>query len=52
MAKSAAYRSWDLGLEQALHVAATYQGAVQNTEDHDEAVQAMLDKRRPTFKGR
>lgn len=52
LAKSAAVRSWDLGVEQALTVAATYQGVAQNTADHDEAVAAFLEKRSPSFEGR
>ena len=51
LTKSAAVRSWDLGADQALLVAATYQGISQNTEDHDEAVAAFLEKREPTFRG-
>jgi enoyl-CoA hydratase/carnithine racemase len=52
LAKSAAYRSWDLPLEGALELAATYQGVAQNTADHDEAVRAFLEKRDPVFTGR
>lgn len=52
LTKSAAVRSWDLPVEQALLVAATYQGVAQNTADHDEAVAAFLEKREPSFTGR
>lgn len=52
LAKSAAYRSWDLPLDGALELAATYQGVAQNTADHDEAVRAFLEKRDPVFTGR
>ena len=52
LAKAAAYRSWDLPLDAALELAATYQGVAQNTEDHDEAVRAFLEKREPVFTGR
>ena len=52
LTKSAAVRSWDLPVDQALQLAATYQGISQNTADHDEAVAAFLDKREPTFVGR
>jgi enoyl-CoA hydratase/carnithine racemase len=52
MTKRAAYRSWDTDMETALELAATYQGMVQNTEDHKEAVEAILGKRAPVFKGR
>ena len=51
MTKRAAYRSYDADLEQALELAATYQGVVQNTGDHHEAVQALLDRRPPKFSG-
>ena len=51
LAKRAAYRSYDLDLEGALELAATYQGIAQNTQDHLEAVNAMLEKRKPDFKG-
>ena len=51
LAKSAIYQSYDLGLDAALTLAATYQGIVQNTPDHDEGVEAMLAGRNPEFKG-
>ncbi|MEZ4322269.1 MAG: enoyl-CoA hydratase-related protein [Myxococcota bacterium] len=51
LAKSAATRSWDLPLDAALELAATYQGVAQNTADHDEAVRAFLEKREPRFTG-
>ena len=51
LAKSAIYHSWDLTLDGALNLAATYQGIVQNTPDHDEGVTAMLEGRTPKFKG-
>ena len=47
----AAYRSWDLDVDTALELAASYQGMVQNTDDHKEAVDAILSKRAPDFKG-
>lgn len=50
-AKTAAYQSWDLPLDAALNLAATYQGIVQNSEDHDEGVRALLERRAPDFKG-
>lgn len=51
MTKRAAYRSWDLDVDTALELAATYQGVVQNTDDHKEAVAAILDRRPPAFRG-
>ena len=52
LAKRAAYRSWGADLETALELAATYQGIAQRTEDHDEAVRALLERREPEFVGR
>ncbi len=52
LAKAAMQRSWFEPLDTALELAATYQGIVQNTEDHLEGVNAILDKRQPEFKGR
>ena len=46
MAKSACYQSWGMELEGALNVAATYQSIVQNTPEHDERVDALLNRRR------
>ncbi len=51
LAKSAIYQSYDLTLDGALNLAATYQGIVQNSDDHDEGVRALLDGRAPEFKG-
>jgi enoyl-CoA hydratase/carnithine racemase len=51
LAKSAVYQSYDLSLDAALTLAATYQGIAQNTADHDEGVAAMLEGRSPVFKG-
>lgn len=51
MTKRAAYRSWDLDLDTALELAASFQGMVQNTADHREAVAAILEKRAPAFRG-
>ncbi len=51
LAKSACYRSQHLSLENALDLAATYQGIVQNSADHDEGVLAQLERRAPVFRG-
>lgn len=52
LTKQAAYRAYTGELESALEHAATYQAIVQNTEDHLEAVNALLEKRAPRFQGR
>ena len=52
LAKRAVYRSFGMDEDLALELAATYQGIAQTTEDHEEAVRAMLDKRTPTFRGK
>lgn len=51
LTKRATYRSLDTDLETALELAATYQGIVQRTQDHEEAVTAFLEKRSPSFRG-
>ena len=51
LAKRAAYRSWSMTLDEALELAATYQGITQRTEDHVEAVSALLEKRAGRFIG-
>jgi enoyl-CoA hydratase/carnithine racemase len=39
-------------LSSLLELSASYQALAHSTEDHKEAVNAMLEKRRPTFTGR
>lgn len=51
LTKKAAYRSWDADPDTALELASSYQGIAQNTEDHAEAVRAMLERRDPVFSG-
>jgi len=51
LTKRAAYRSWDLDMDTALELAASFQGMAQNTADHREAVDAILGKRPPRFSG-
>lgn len=41
-AKTALYRSYNQGLDVALHLTAALQSTVQHTDEHIEAVQAML----------
>lgn len=52
LAKRAAYRSWSMTLDEALELAATYQGITQRTADHVEAVSALLEKRPGRYTGR
>jgi 2-(1,2-epoxy-1,2-dihydrophenyl)acetyl-CoA isomerase len=51
LTKAACYQSEHLSLEQALNLAATYQGIVQNSRDHLEGVKALLEKRPAKFEG-
>lgn len=51
LAKDLLYRSREMSMDEALNLAATYQSIAQRTEDHDEGVRAMLEKRTPEFKG-
>lgn len=41
-----------MSLDSLLQLSAAYQGAIHQTEDHVEAVTALLEKRRPSFTGR
>ena len=40
------------GLHDLLELSAAYQGVCHTSEDHQEAVAAILEKRTPTFSGR
>ncbi|MEL6342744.1 MAG: enoyl-CoA hydratase-related protein [Myxococcota bacterium] len=51
MAKRLCYRAYEASLDVSLELAASYQGMIQNTRDHEEGVAAILDKRRPEFSG-
>ena len=51
LAKRLCYRAYESSQDLALEMAASYQGIVQNTRDHDEGVAAILEKRRPDFTG-
>jgi enoyl-CoA hydratase/carnithine racemase len=50
LAKRAAYRSRNVDLDTALELAAAYQGLVQPTQEHQEAVSALLEGRPAVFK--
>lgn len=52
LTKAAAYQSLNLAPESALQLAASFQGIAQNTSDHLEGVNAILEKRSPCFVGR
>ena len=52
LTKSAAYQSLNVSPESALQIAASFQGIAQNTHDHLEGVQAILDRRPPQFTGK
>jgi 2-(1,2-epoxy-1,2-dihydrophenyl)acetyl-CoA isomerase len=49
LTKRAIYRARHQTMAQALETAATFQGIVQNTADHDEGVAALLEKRDPNY---
>jgi 2-(1,2-epoxy-1,2-dihydrophenyl)acetyl-CoA isomerase len=52
MIKYLVHQSLDMSLKDSLHLAHVAQDQARSTEDHKEAVQAFLEKRRPEFKGR
>ena len=51
MAKRLMREGMTTGLPQVLQLAAAYQGACHQTEDHAEALNALLEKRQAKFKG-
>ncbi len=51
LTRRAYYQAWRQDLHQALETAAAYQGMVQNSQDHQEGVLALLEKRAPHFEG-
>lgn len=51
LTKRATYRSLEADLEAALELASSYQGMIQHTADHAEAVDALLERRSPRFEG-
>ena len=46
------HKSLDMSLRESLELAHTAQELARSTEDHQEAVRAFLEKRKPHFKGR
>lgn len=52
MAKRLLREGLNMNYKQLLELSAAYQGACQQTEDHAEAVDALLDKRPASFTGR
>ena len=52
MSKRLLRESQHVSLATSLEIAAAYQALAHYTKDHDEAVQAFIDKRPPSFTGR
>ncbi|MBC7543460.1 MAG: enoyl-CoA hydratase/isomerase family protein [Candidatus Sericytochromatia bacterium] len=51
LTKAAFYRGYQKDLETALTMAAAFQGLAQRTSDHQEGVAAILEGRKPNFRG-
>ena len=43
--------SWNAGFEQYLDMEATMQPIASRTEDHEEGLKALREKRKPEFRG-
>ena len=52
MIKYLVHKSLETNLKESLDISHVAQEQARSTEDHKEAVQAFLEKRRPEFKGR
>ncbi len=52
MAKRLMYLSQNMTLPEVLEISAAYQALCHHTEDHHEALSAMLEKRKAVFKGK
>ena len=52
MIKDLVHKSLETNLSETLQSSHVAQEQARTTEDHKEAVQAFLEKRRPEFKGR
>ncbi len=52
LTKYLVHQSMELSLKESIELAHVAQEHARTTEDHKEAVQAFLEKRRPVFKGR
>ena len=51
LTKAAVYQSLTLTPDAALQLAASFQGIAQTSQDHLEGVDAILERRSPSFKG-
>ncbi len=52
MAKRLMYLSQHMTLPEVLEMSAAYQALCHHTEDHHEAVSAMIEKKKPVFRGK
>ena len=51
LAKSLVYQAWESHMEAALNLAVSYQSIVQNSQDHDEGVASIIERRDASFTG-
>ncbi len=52
MVKRLMYMARELTLPEVLEISAAYQALCHYTEDHHEALEAILSKRKPSFRGK